>query len=57
MWTYQRVKSMIDSSDRFARTIDGNYHKTICPPLNRDDVAETLTKLPDSAELAPCCSG
>jgi hypothetical protein len=47
---------MMDTNHLYARSSDGEYHRTICGKIISDDGAEPIAQLPEDVELENCCS-
>jgi hypothetical protein len=47
---------LMDTTDVYAVSSDGEYHRSSCLELLGDCSAESLHELPEGAELEDCCS-
>lgn len=50
-----QLQNMIDDSNTIARNSQGEYHDIRCRKVAFEEDPPTFNKLPDGAELEPCC--
>lgn len=46
---------MMDTTAVWARTSDGQYHKSVCLVVDADDDPEPIHEIPDGIEFPKCC--